>query len=131
MNILLIKPTRLDESKQPIKYRKALLPPLPLAILDRLTPHRHQVKILDDIVENIDYSRSYDLVGISAMTVQAERAYQVADRFREMGVKVIMGGIHPSVLPFYLFILHCNQYLWQNLSNKTNFQCPRGDRFHK
>jgi len=99
MKILLIKPTRLDENKQPIKYRKALLPPLPLAILDRLTPEQHQVKIVDDIVEDIDYSRSYDLVGISAMTVQAERAYQVADRFREIGVKVIMGGIHPSVLP--------------------------------
>jgi radical SAM superfamily enzyme YgiQ (UPF0313 family) len=99
MKILLIKPSRLDENKQPIKYRKALLPPLPLAILDRLTPERHQVKIVDDIVEDIDYSRSYDLVGISAMTVQAERAYQVGDRFREMGVKVIMGGIHPSVLP--------------------------------
>ena len=99
MNIQLIKPTRLDENKNPVKYRKALLPLLSLAILDRLTPARHHVKIVDDIVEDIDYSRSYDLVGISAMTAQAERAYQVADRFREMGVKVIMGGIHPSVLP--------------------------------
>jgi radical SAM superfamily enzyme YgiQ (UPF0313 family) len=99
MKIQLIKPTRLDENKRPIKYRKALLPPLPLAVLDRLTPERHHVKIVDDIVEDIDYSSSYDLVGISAMTVQAERAYQVANRFREMGVKVILGGIHPSVLP--------------------------------
>lgn len=99
MKIQLIKPTRLDENKKPLKYRKALIPYLSLAILDRLTPARHHVKIVDEVVEYIDYSSSYDLVGISAMTVQAERAYQVADRFREMGVKVIMGGIHPSVLP--------------------------------
>jgi len=99
MKIQLIKPTRLDKNKKPIKYRKALLPPLSLAIIDRLTPDRHQVKVVNDIVEDIDYSSSYDLVGITAITVQADRAYQVADRFREMGVKVIIGGIHASVLP--------------------------------
>jgi radical SAM superfamily enzyme YgiQ (UPF0313 family) len=99
MKIQLIKPTRLDKNKQPIKYRKALMPPLSLAIIDRLTPDRHQVKVVNDIVEDIDYSSSYDLVGITAMTMQADRAYQVADRFREMGVKVIIGGIHAASLP--------------------------------
>jgi radical SAM superfamily enzyme YgiQ (UPF0313 family) len=99
MNILLIKPTHLDENKTPVKYKKALLPPLALAIIDRLTPEKHHIKIVDDLVENIDYSSSYDLVGITVMTSQADRAYQIADRFREMGVRVIMGGIHPSVLP--------------------------------
>ena len=99
MKIQLVKPTRLDKNKKPIKFRKALMPPLSLAIIDRLTPDRHQVKIVNDIVEDIDYSSSYDLVGITAMTMQAHRAYQVADRFREMGVKVIMGGIHAASLP--------------------------------
>lgn len=99
MNIQLIKPTHLDEKGNPAKYKKALLPPLALAIIDRLTPGKHHVKIVDDLVEDIDYSNSYDLVGITVMTAQADRAYQIADRFREMGVKVILGGIHPTVLP--------------------------------
>ena len=41
----------------------------------------------------------YDLVGITAMTHQATRAYEIADRFRAEGVPVVMGGIHPTVLP--------------------------------
>ena len=30
----------------------------------------------------------------TAMTSQITRAYQIADRFRRLGVKVIIGGIH-------------------------------------
>ena len=99
MNILFVYPTRLDRSGNPIKYRKAYLPPLALATLDSLTPDHHHVRIIDDIVDEIDFSVSYDLVGITAMTMQVERAYQIADAFRDRGVKVIMGGMHPTVLP--------------------------------
>ena len=99
MKILLIKPSQLDDNKKPFKYKKSLYPPLSLAIIDRLTPDHHAVRVVDDVVENIDYSRAYDLVGLSVMTSQAERAYQIADRFRSIGVKVILGGIHPSALP--------------------------------
>ncbi len=99
MNIQLIKPSHLDQNQKPAKYKKTLLPPLALAIMNRLTPDKHHVKIVDDVVEYIDYSRSYDLVGITVITAQADRAYQIADRFRELGVRVIMGGIHPTILP--------------------------------
>ena len=60
MKILLIYPTRLDERQRPIKFRKAFLPPLPLAIIDRLTPSSHQVRIIDDVVESIDFSVDAD-----------------------------------------------------------------------
>jgi radical SAM superfamily enzyme YgiQ (UPF0313 family) len=99
MNILFVSPTRLDASGRPVKYRKAFLPPLALAVLNGLTPDHHNVQIIDDIVEDIDFEGSYDLVGITAMTMQVERAYQIADAFRDRGVKVIMGGMHPTVLP--------------------------------
>ena len=39
------------------------------------------------------------LVGISAMTIQARRAYEVADGYRKAGKPVVLGGIHPSVRP--------------------------------
>jgi radical SAM superfamily enzyme YgiQ (UPF0313 family) len=38
-------------------------------------------------------------VGITALTCVSKRAYEVADRFRKRGVKVILGGVHPSLLP--------------------------------
>ncbi len=51
MKILFVYPTRLDLSGRPVKYRKAYLPPLALATLDSLTPDRHDVRIIDDIVD--------------------------------------------------------------------------------
>jgi radical SAM superfamily enzyme YgiQ (UPF0313 family) len=99
MNILFVFPTRLNASGKPVKYRKAFLPPLALAVLNALTPDHHNVQLIDDIVEDIDFAGSYDLVAITAMTMQVERAYQIADAFRDQGFKVIMGGMHPTVLP--------------------------------
>jgi radical SAM superfamily enzyme YgiQ (UPF0313 family) len=99
MKIQLILPTRLDANQQPIKYKKALFPPMSLAILDGLTPLRHHVKVVNDVVEEVDFSSSYDLVAITAFTAQINRAYQIADQFRKLGVKVVIGGIHATVLP--------------------------------
>lgn len=99
MKILLIYPTRLDINQKPIKYKKAFLPPLALAILNGLTPRHHKVEVINDIVEEINFSSDYDLVAITAMTTQIGRAYQIADRFRTLGVKVVIGGIHATILP--------------------------------
>jgi len=99
MNILLVYPAKLDRYGNPIKYKKAIFPPLSLAILDSLTPPQHRVKIVNDFVEEIDFSYPYDLVGITAMTSQIERAYQISDRFRSSGTKVIIGGIHATFMP--------------------------------
>ena len=38
-----------------------------------------------------------DLVGITAFTSQANRAYEVAAHFRRLGVPVVMGGIHATM----------------------------------
>jgi len=70
-----------------------------LLILAALTPSSIDVDITDDFLEEIDYNEDVDLVGITAMTPQAYRAYEISDRFREKGVPVILGGIHPSLLP--------------------------------
>jgi radical SAM superfamily enzyme YgiQ (UPF0313 family) len=40
---------------------------------------------------------SEDLVGITAFTSQANRAYEVAAHFRRLGVPVVMGGIHATM----------------------------------
>ncbi len=99
MNILLVNPARLDENGNPVKYKKAYLPPLSLAIINSLTPEKHNVRVINDIVEEIDFAKSYDLVGITGMTSQIKRGYMIADSFRNLGVKVVIGGIHATVLP--------------------------------
>jgi len=74
------------------------IPPLALIHLASLTPKSIKVRIIDENLEKIVYS-DYDLVGISVTTPIANRAYKIADKFRESGVKVILGGIHVSMLP--------------------------------
>jgi radical SAM superfamily enzyme YgiQ (UPF0313 family) len=57
-------------------------------------------QILDEDVEAIDYDTDADLIGISFMTFNAPRAYEIADKFRnEKGKSVIFGGYHPSFMP--------------------------------
>lgn len=99
MKILLVYPSLIDETGQVIRYRKAYTPPLSLGIMAGLTPESHQVHVVNDMVEDIDFGVQYDLVALTAMTTQAPRAYQIAQRFRNQGVKVIIGGIHASMLP--------------------------------
>lgn len=99
MKILLIYPTTLKNNK-PNKFKKAYLPPLNMAILDKLTHManpKHEVKVINDVVEEIDFNIDCDLVGITALTAQATRAYQIAGIFRKRGVPVVIGGIHPSM----------------------------------
>jgi len=81
------------------KRRKAICPPLGLAMVAALTPPEVEVSLTDENVTAIDFQKETDLVGITAPTITAQRAYEIADSFRARGVKVILGGSHPSALP--------------------------------
>src|SRR5512137_2381386 len=78
--------------------RRFQLPSHSLQQVAAVTPPPWQVTFADEIQDRVPFEGNFDLVGITAMTHQATRAYEIADRFRERGVKVIMGGIHPTVL---------------------------------
>ena len=73
-------------------------PPLSLSTLASFTPQDVEVVITDENVDEIDFEGGADLVGITTMTPQANRAYQIADEFRRRKVKVILGGFHPSAV---------------------------------
>ena len=81
------------------KRRKALIPPLGLAMVAALTPPDVEVSLTDENVSVIDFQNETDLVGITTLTVTAQRAYEIADIFRAKGVKVVLGGVHASFLP--------------------------------
>ena len=78
---------------------KVLAPPLSLPLLAGLTPQDVEVRLVDENVEQVDLAAQVDAVAITCMTPSAPRAYEIADVFRERGIPVVMGGIHPSVLP--------------------------------
>jgi len=72
---------------------------LTLTALAALTPPDIEVKITDENVEPIDFEEEVDLVGVTGMVMHAPRAYQIAQRFRQRGIPVVMGGPHASSLP--------------------------------
>jgi len=74
-------------------------PPLSLMTLATFAPEDVEVTITDESLDEIDFEGCPDLVGITTMTPQANRAYQIADEFRRRKVKVILGGFHPSNMP--------------------------------
>ena len=69
-------------------------------VASSIPEEKYDVIAVDDAYKDPDFDEEYDLVAISTVTPAAPRAYQIADRFRESGKKVIMGGLHPSALPF-------------------------------
>jgi radical SAM superfamily enzyme YgiQ (UPF0313 family) len=75
--------------------------PLGLAVLAALTPPEWEITIFDENVRVPDYGALLppDLVGVTAFTSQANRAYEVAAEFRGRGVPVVMGGIHATMRP--------------------------------
>jgi radical SAM superfamily enzyme YgiQ (UPF0313 family) len=71
-------------------------PPIGLGIVAALTPGHWDVELADENWERFAY-READLVGITAFTASANRAYEIAAAYRERGVPVVMGGIHASM----------------------------------
>lgn len=74
-------------------------PYLSLTMLAGLTDDAWDVTIVDENVEPIPYTPLPDLVGISLMTPLASRGYRIAQKFRDRGVPVVLGGIHPTMMP--------------------------------
>jgi radical SAM superfamily enzyme YgiQ (UPF0313 family) len=74
-------------------------PLLSSSLLAALTPSSHRLEVVDESLSDLDFDTECDLLAITAMTPLAPRAYEIADRFRTRGIKVVIGGIHVSWLP--------------------------------
>jgi radical SAM superfamily enzyme YgiQ (UPF0313 family) len=106
--ILLIGPTALDGSGQPIKQKRLYLPGLTLPMLAAVTPDSFDLTLVSETVEDIPYDEHWDLVGLTGMGSGMFRAWQIADRFRNLGVPVVIGGIAASLLPEEESLEHCD-----------------------
>jgi radical SAM superfamily enzyme YgiQ (UPF0313 family) len=102
MKILLIMPRgalyRYEKGifRRPIRYA-----PLTLTTLASLIPQEieAEVEIIDEGVEGLPAEIDADLVGITAITGTAMRAYALADRIRKKGIPVVIGGVHATLMP--------------------------------
>ena len=107
MKILFVYPSNLTYGSY--KFKSNLLgkilisynspPYLDFQMLRITTPEKHTIEYISEDFNKIDYEKEFDLVGISCGTLNANRAYEIADEFKNRDTKVVLGGWHPSILP--------------------------------
>lgn len=75
--------------------------PLTLTTLASLTPPElnAEVVLIDEGISDIDPQVQADLIGISVITGTAPRSYELADHFRQRGIPIVLGGVHPTLMP--------------------------------
>ena len=84
-------------------FRKFLAyAPLTLTTLASVVPEELglDIRVIDEGVEEVDFETlDADVVGITGITGHIRRGYEIADIFRARGKKVIMGGVHSTLMP--------------------------------
>ncbi|MDH3265705.1 MAG: cobalamin-dependent protein, partial [Gammaproteobacteria bacterium] len=83
-------------------FRKSLrYPPLTLPTLAALIPDdvEHELCLFDEGIEDIPEDIDVDLIGITVITGNARRSYELAKRFRARGIAVVLGGPHVTLVP--------------------------------
>ena len=75
--------------------------PLTLTTLASLVPEElgAEMRIYDETVENIPLDLDADIIVMTCITGTSSRCYAYADYFRKKGVTVVMGGVHPTLMP--------------------------------
>jgi radical SAM superfamily enzyme YgiQ (UPF0313 family) len=98
MHIKLISP-RMSLRPMDSEFKRRMAPSLALLTVGALTPPEHTVTIEDENVQVLHLDDCPDLVGITVNVDTAHRAYAIADAYRQRGIPVVLGGIHPSAKP--------------------------------
>jgi radical SAM superfamily enzyme YgiQ (UPF0313 family) len=109
--VLLIQPTQYSTGKGDLcKQNRIYLPGLALPLLAAYTPASWDVEIVLEVIEEVDFEKHYDLVGIGAMGHAVFRAIDIADKFRKKGTPVFFGGYMASIVP-QLVRDHCDSII--------------------
>ncbi|QUI21864.1 B12-binding domain-containing radical SAM protein [Vallitalea pronyensis] len=95
------------------------------------TPYFDDVIYIDEEIEAIDFSKYYDVIGMSFMTQQASRAYELSVQFKKLGSYIIAGGMHPTNLPDQtleyfdtVFVGECED-TWDQFITDFKKGCPK------
>ncbi len=95
--LLLINPLNTRIKGEQFNARSAPAP-LGLVVIAALTPSNWEIEIIDENIEKFEM-READVVGITALTSQVNRAYEISSMYRKEGITTVIGGIHGSVMP--------------------------------
>lgn len=87
---------RSRDERRPLRIRKRKLVGAVMPYLAALAPRDWEVTLADDAIEEVDYDAPVDVVAITARTVTSLRAFEIADKFRDKKVPVLMGGPHAT-----------------------------------
>ena len=96
MRIHIVQPTYYTNpvDRKLFKTKRLNLVSLTLPHLAALVPSLGGMILTDEKIQDIDYDHPCDCVFLTVWTLNSFRAYDIAQRFRERGVPVIMGGPH-------------------------------------
>lgn len=123
----------------------ASLPSLALLTLAGMTDQKHQIKYIEvpdlsQVTELPGINEDFDLVAISSYSAQILDAYELADRYREHKIPVVIGGPHASTLP-HEAAMHCDavaigegEAIWNKIisdAEKKSLQPFYGAQFSK
>ena len=98
--LLLINPAHFVGGRLRRGVARFRVPPINLGYVAALTPPGWTIRIIDENLRMEDGTDwAPDLVGITALSANAPRAYALAAQYRARGIGVVLGGIHPSVMP--------------------------------
>lgn len=100
MKVKMILPALIEATSplwRPIKY--SLFPPLGLATLAAYLSDYDEIDLVDEHVEKLSFDDNPELVVIQVYVTNANRAYEIADLYRQRGAYVILGGLHVTSLP--------------------------------
>ncbi len=102
MKIVLISPKGpLYRNKGGIFKKTLRYQPLTLTTLAALIPAElnAEVKLIDEGIEEVSANIEADLIGMTVITGNSKRAYELAQEFRRCGITVVLGGPHITLLP--------------------------------
>ena len=67
--------------------------------LAAFVPAHWNVRHVDEAVEAVDFNAAADVVALTFHTPSAPHVYAMADRFRQRGATVVLGGPHATLAP--------------------------------
>jgi len=89
------------EHCMPLFGKRANLPVACLGLLAALVPDHHDVTLVDENVEDIDFDRlaRADLVCLTGMSIQGRRLIEILESVKALGVMTVVGGPMATVEP--------------------------------
>jgi len=83
----------------PSLNKKCVFPNLSLPTVAGITPREHDVVLMDENVEPIDFDVEADIIGLTGYVIHKRRIFELAAEFRRRGKFVVAGGPLASLCP--------------------------------